>query len=412
MINQAEAKGFKRYGKAILLAAITLIIALGIVSANVFADFSAQYDVEIIVDGVSSTVSTNQTQAVEVLEQANITVDDSDKLDVSGFNAGEGGVIILDKQHDVNIEFDKTINTYKVYADTVGDALGEIGLSVADMDKINYALTDTVVDGMVISIQTSKSVSITVDGETYKYALYQGTVQDLVKLAKIELGAEDYTEPALTDALEAGMEVTVYRVTYKEETVSEKVSYGTVKQDDDTMYKGTSKVYASGEYGEDEVTYKVKYVNGEAAGKTELSRKNITAPVDEIVYVGTKPYEGRADISSNGVESYNGISLGQVISGRYTHYCACAVCCGSNSGNTASGIHVQNGMDDPYYVACNWLPLGSVISVDGTIYTVVDRGGSGLSSVGRIDIYTPAGHAECYRLGTGGCTIEIVRLGW
>lgn len=69
-------------------------------------------------------------------------------------------------------------------------------------------------------------------------------------------------------------------------------------------------------------------------------------------------------------------------------------------------------MANPYYVACNWLPMGSVIRVNGTNYTVVDRGGSGLSTVGRIDIFTPEGHAACYRYGTGRCSIEIVRLGW
>ena len=69
-------------------------------------------------------------------------------------------------------------------------------------------------------------------------------------------------------------------------------------------------------------------------------------------------------------------------------------------------------MADPYYVACNWLPLGSVISVNGKNYTVVDRGGSGLSARGRIDIYTPAGHQAALKGGTGSCSITIVRLGW
>ena len=69
-------------------------------------------------------------------------------------------------------------------------------------------------------------------------------------------------------------------------------------------------------------------------------------------------------------------------------------------------------MPNPYYVACNWLPLGSVISVNGTNYTVVDRGGSKLSKTGRIDIYTPEGHAAALRGGTGSCDITIVRFGW
>ena len=56
--------------------------------------------------------------------------------------------------------------------------------------------------------------------------------------------------------------------------------------------------------------------------------------------------------------------MGQSISGRYTHYCACAVCNGNSRGITTSGRRIYNGMSNPHYVACNWLPLGSVISVN------------------------------------------------
>ena len=53
-----------------------------------------------------------------------------------------------------------------------------------------------------------------------------------------------------------------------------------------------------------------------------------------------------------------------------------------------------------------------VIEVDGVQYTVADRGGSGLSKAGKIDIFTPEGHAACLKKGIGSCTIKIVRLGW
>ena len=121
---------------------------------------------------------------------------------------------------------------------------------------------------------------------------------------------------------------------------------------------------------------------------------------------------GTENIQANGVDSKWGYKVGQTINGRYTHYCACATCNGNSNGITSSGRRISNGMANPYYIACNWLPLGSVINVDGTNYTVVDRGGSGLSATGRIDIFTPEGHAACYRYGTGPCTIKIVRLGW
>lgn len=54
--------------------------------------------------------------------------------------------------------------------------------------------------------------------------------------------------------------------------------------------------------------------------------------------------------------------------------------------------------------------MGSIVNIDGTNYTVVDRGGSGLSSVGRVDIFTPEGHRACYKYGTGKCTLTIMRL--
>ena len=69
-------------------------------------------------------------------------------------------------------------------------------------------------------------------------------------------------------------------------------------------------------------------------------------------------------------------------------------------------------MSNPYIVACNWLPLGSIIDVDGVQYTVADRGGRGLSAVGRIDVFTPEGHSACIKKGTGSCKITVLRLGW
>lgn len=182
------------------------------------------------------------------------------------------------------------------------------------------------------------------------------------------------------------------------------------------MSEGTQKVVSDGVKGEDEVTYEVKYVNGKENSKKETERKRTSEPVNQIVKQGTKKVVATtttpAEVKSNGVTSKNGYTVGQKITGRYTHYCACATCNGNSRGITSSGKKITNGMADPYYVACNWLPLGSVIKVDGQNYTVVDRGGSGLSTVGRIDIFTPEGHAACYRYGTGSCSIEIVRLGW
>lgn len=413
MINQSNAKGLKGISRAVLIAVITFVLSIAIFATTAFAGLASQYNVEIVVDNNDAIViTTNETEPIEILAQANITLADSDKLDISQFNSGEGGTIKIDKLNSINVEFDSVINTYSVYEDTVGEALESLGIELNNDTKMNYELTDPVVDGMVITIKSAKSVTLTADGKDTKYAIYQGTVKDLLELAQITLGKDDYTKPSLDTQLEADMKVTVYRVEYKTVTETETVKYKTTTVKKSSMNEGTEKVVTEGVNGEDQVTYNVKYVNGKEENRTETERVTVKEPVNKVVNVGTKKVSsGSSTVKSNGVTSKNGYTVGQKISGRYTHYCACGKC-GSGSGVTASGKRVYNGMSNPYYVACNWLPMGSVIKVNGQNYTVVDRGGSGLSTVGRIDIFTPEGHAACYRYGTGSCSIEIVRLGW
>lgn len=414
MINLSNAKGLKGVSRAVLTAVVTFVLAIAIFATTAFAGLATQYNVEIVVDSNDAIViTTNETEPIEILSQANITLADSDKLDISGFRSGEGGTIKIDKLNNINVEFDGVINTYSVYEDTVGEALDNLGIELSENSKMNYELTDAVKDGMVITIKSAKSVTLTADGKSAKYAIYQGTVTDLLELAQITLGKDDYTEPSLDTELEANMKVTVYRVEYKTVTETEEVNFKTTTVKKSSMNEGTQKVVTQGVNGEDQVSYEVKYVNGKEESRTETERTTVKKPVNKVVNVGTKKVSssGSSTVKSNGVTSKNGYTVGQKISGRYTHYCACASC-GSGSGVTASGKKVYNGMANPYYVACNWLPMGSVIRVDGKNYTVVDRGGSGLSTVGRIDIFTPEGHAACYRYGTGRCSIEIVRLGW
>lgn len=91
-----------------------------------------------------------------------------------------------------------------------------------------------------------------------------------------------------------------------------------------------------------------------------------------------------------------------------THYCACAKCCGSNAdGITASGKRASRGM----VAMSSHYPFGTQIMINGTMYTVEDRGGSGIeNNIHRVDIFVPD-HNEALRLGRYKTTATIYRLG-
>lgn len=396
MINQSNAGGLKGLSRAVLTAVIAFIVAIGIFATTAFAGLVSQYNVEIQIDNDSFVVTTNETEPIEILSQANITLADSDKLDISAFTGSEGSVIRIDKLNNVNIEFDGAINSYSVYADTVGEALNELGISSDDKLKANYELTDSIKDGMVITLQSAKSVTLTVDNTSTKHAVYQGTVNDLLTLAGISLGADDYTEPSLNTELKDNMAVTVYRVEYKTVEKKENISFKTRKQNDSSMNIGTEKILTKGVNGVDEVSYVFKYVNGKEEGKTELSRKTVKKPVNQVVNVGTKAKS--TDVSDNITLQY---------SERYN--------VSSNPLTAFKGVVYYNGHRETYYsqkvLPGNGLNIpGRHVAEDGTI-----RDGDGYICVAANTSYmkkgttlmTSLGPAKVYDCGCAYGTIDI-----
>ena len=132
-----------------------------------------------------------------------------------------------------------------------------------------------------------------------------------------------------------------------------------------------------------------------------------------VIFAAIQITSASSSGNGTGTNSYNGISVGDVITGgELTHYCACSICCGKSDGITASGIKIQNGVKPEIDIAsCNWLPLGAMIEVNGIGYLVADRGGSSLDQVGKLDIFVPEGHTAALNLGIiKGVSIKIISL--
>lgn len=407
MINESTAVGFKHAARAVTATIIALVLITVIFASTAFAGMVAEYSVVINDNGNEYTIVTDEEEPTEILRKANITLGADDRLDITAFENGKGGTIVIDRLISINVQLNDVIKAFNVYADTVGEAFEEIGFDTAGC-KLNYSSDEPVISGMVVTVSSPKNVKVIADGAELSVSALNGTVGDVLALAGITLGQNDYTEPSLDTPAENEMVITVFRVEVKTVTENEIIKYKTITENDNNMALGESSIRVHGVNGEKTVTYEITSVNGEEVNRKVLSETVIKNAENEVKTVGTQ----RGDVTPNGVESRNGYTVGQVISGKYTHYCACAKCNGNTRGITSSGRRISSDMANPYYIACNWLPLGSVIDVDGELYTVVDRGGSGLSKQGRIDIFTPGSHSTALKKGTGKCTITIVRLGW
>ena len=87
-----------------------------------------------------------------------------------------------------------------------------------------------------------------------------------------------------------------------------------------------------------------------------------------------------------------------------TFYDNCKVCCGKDESHPAYGITASGERARQGYIACNWLPFGTVLEVEGLgIFTVKDWGAKSLfgtpkKPIKHIDVWVTS-HAEARRLG-------------
>ena len=93
---------------------------------------------------------------------------------------------------------------------------------------------------------------------------------------------------------------------------------------------------------------------------------------------------------------------------KITAYCACKKCCGKTDAITASGKKAQYG-----FVACNWLPFGTKVYINGLGYfTVQDRGakslfGSKNNHIKHLDVYLVT-HKEALNFGVKHLEVTVI----
>ena len=181
-------------------------------------------------------------------------------------------------------------------------------------------------------------------------------------------------------------------------TVQEEIPFETITKDASNSDENTrNKVIRQGENGVKEVTYKIKYKNEQEIERTVLSETIIKEPVDKIVQV-QKNITSRSSATSRTNVATGGVRIFKV-----TAYCPCSKCCGKfASGYTSSGTKATPGRT---VATSTQFAFGTKLSINGTTYTVEDRGGAIQGD--RIDIFFNT-HAEAIAWGVKYLPVQVV----
>lgn len=140
---------------------------------------------------------------------------------------------------------------------------------------------------------------------------------------------------------------------------------------------------------------KGKLVAEEAIEQKTKELEELTAP--PVVQMRNTPVTKKAVPQAN--------SSGKTVKANVSYYCACYECTQSGKGITASGAKVVEGVT---IAAPKNIPFGTKITIDGTTYTVQDRGGAIVKNgeVYHFDVYTGS-HAQAMKNGRKVTTAVI-----
>ncbi len=143
---------------------------------------------------------------------------------------------------------------------------------------------------MTLSVVTPKTLKVKLGGDKLvEKTVTALTVEEALADLGVQLGKHDETSPAPKHELEDGDKLVFTNVRIVRKHVEgEVVDFGTVEQEDGSMYEGETSVEREGETGLRDVTYRIVYRNGEMTVKKVVKQNVLRAPVDEIVNVGTK----------------------------------------------------------------------------------------------------------------------------
>lgn len=309
------------------------------------------------------------------------------------------------KAYTVTVDNCEKTNTVMIAKGTVADVLEKANITL-DKNHIVIPSAKTQITGDTnISIYEAKKVSVTADGKTQKLMLPEGNIVDSLNKVKYSISDEDIINVSRDSKVKDNMSVEIQRVTYQEETTTEKIAYKSVQKNSDDIELGKTKISVKGKDGEKLVVKKCKYIDGKKVSDKVIETQTIKEPVDEVTLVGTKGVSesGKAGTFTdmNGKE----IAYSRVITGSGTAYTAPA------GARTATGVLAYQG---GVAVNPNVIPYGSklyITSTDGSfVYgyaTAVDTGGALMEGSAVVDCFYNT-YDECVNFGRRNVNVYIV----
>lgn len=274
----------------------SIIAAVGATAAIAVAGGSVAYaekskTVSLSVDGQVRKVHTFGSTVADALKAEKVQIGAHDVVAPGpDSKLKDGQEISVQYGRELTVNADGTKKAYWTTADSVNEALADLGLRYDGAQLSTSRSAPLGREGLELVVKTPKTVQIVHLGKIATIKSLAGTVGEALTEAKIRWDADDRITPAAATPLKLGVnKIGFVQVVQKQVTKTLAVAHGTDETKSATLVEGTTKTTAKGTDGAKSVTYLYTYLDGKLSTTKVVASKVVTAPVDEKVLVGTKP---------------------------------------------------------------------------------------------------------------------------
>ena len=276
-----------------LLVGLVGAIALALLGSGA-AYASMSKSVTVSVDGKESTVRTFGDNVGDVLASKGIEPGSHDSVVPSVDSPVEDGsrvAVRLGRPRALSIDGDKktvwtTATKVSSALDQIGTRFGGAALSVSRGATIDRS-------GLALKVTTPKLVTLKVaNDKAERHNIPAATVGELLEKVDAGVDRNDVVRPSRGAELTDRTKIVVTKIGERTKRVPREAIPAPVKeQKDDSMMEGDTKTVREGTDGARDVTYQVRFRNGEVVKRTVVKSNVVSQPTATIVKVGTKKVE-------------------------------------------------------------------------------------------------------------------------
>jgi uncharacterized protein YabE (DUF348 family) len=265
-------------------------------TTNLVIQIDRARPVILLVDGQISLIQTPLTDPAAILDAQNIDVHPDDRLILDGTVVTPDAVmgwpvpvsnISLRRAVSIALAEDGVRRELRTTAETVGEALFDAGIVIYMADSVVPSPDAPVTEGLTVTIDRARPVTIIADGARLTTRLMGSTVGDALAAAGVALLGADYAVPDEDQPLVGGMVIRVMRVQESEIIEEAELPYETILQASADLELDQRRTIQAGRSGREQRIIRVRVENGIEVSRTVAETVIAQPPVNHIIEYGT-----------------------------------------------------------------------------------------------------------------------------